>query len=98
MYFEQLTEMHLNYPKTASTTLYAAPIVFDRNAHIVPALVRIADIQVSLFSYYFSVLFHESSEPGSSSLGIHLCRVSAPEIAPSFGLCLPKWLFTMLIR
>lgn len=45
IYFEQLTTMHLEYPKTASTTLYAAPIVFDRNAHIVPALVRIADIQ-----------------------------------------------------
>ena len=37
--------MHLKFPKTAPTTLYAAPIVFDRNAHIVPALVRIADIQ-----------------------------------------------------
>jgi hypothetical protein len=44
-YFEHLNEMHLEFPKTASTTLYAAPIVFDRNAHVVPALVRIADIQ-----------------------------------------------------
>jgi hypothetical protein len=37
--------MHRKYPKTAATTLYAAPIVFDRNAHMVSALVRIADIQ-----------------------------------------------------
>lgn len=43
-YFDHLTEMHLSYPETALTTLYAAPIVFDRNAHNVPALVRVADI------------------------------------------------------
>ncbi|KAG9250013.1 uncharacterized protein F5Z01DRAFT_432474 [Emericellopsis atlantica] len=43
-YFAQLTDMHLNHPDTASTTLYAAPIIFDRNAHSVPAIVRIADI------------------------------------------------------
>lgn len=36
--------MHLSYPKTAMTTLYAAPIIFDRNAHSVPAIVRVADI------------------------------------------------------
>lgn len=36
--------MHLNYPETANTTLYAAPIIFDRNADKVPALVRVADI------------------------------------------------------
>ncbi|KAJ4394168.1 hypothetical protein N0V93_003385 [Gnomoniopsis smithogilvyi] len=28
----------------ANTTLYSAPIIFDRNAHSVPALVRVADI------------------------------------------------------
>jgi hypothetical protein len=36
--------MHLAYPETAQTTLYAAPIIFDRNAHNVPAIVRVADI------------------------------------------------------
>ncbi|KAI0896904.1 glycosyl transferase family group 2-domain-containing protein [Annulohypoxylon nitens] len=43
-YFAHLTSMHLSYPETASTTLYAAPIIFDRNAHAVPAIVRVADI------------------------------------------------------
>ena len=36
--------MHLSYPETAPTTLYSAPIIFDRNAHNVPAIVRVADI------------------------------------------------------
>lgn len=36
--------MHLAYPETATTTLYSAPIIFDRNAHLVPPLVRIADV------------------------------------------------------
>ncbi|OTA92059.1 hypothetical protein M434DRAFT_32180 [Hypoxylon sp. CO27-5] len=43
-YFALLTGMHLSYKDTASTTLYAAPIIFDRNAHAVPAIVRVADI------------------------------------------------------
>ena len=43
-YFAHLTSMHVSYPETALTTLYAAPIVFDRNAHQVPAIVRVADI------------------------------------------------------
>lgn len=43
-YFANITSMHLSYPETATTTLYAAPIVFDRNAHKVPAIVRVADI------------------------------------------------------
>lgn len=43
-YFALITTMHLNYPETANTTLYAAPIIFDRNADKVPALVRVADI------------------------------------------------------
>lgn len=43
-YFAHLSSMHLSYPDTAKTTLYAAPIIFDRNAHSVPALVRVADI------------------------------------------------------
>jgi len=36
--------MHLAYPETATTTLYSAPIIFDRNAHLVPAIVRVGDI------------------------------------------------------
>lgn len=43
-YFTHLTDMHLSHPETANTTLYAAPIIFDRNAHSVPAIVRVADI------------------------------------------------------
>lgn len=36
--------MHLAFPETSSRTLYAAPIIFDRNASQVPAVVRVADI------------------------------------------------------
>ncbi|KAI1779511.1 glycosyl transferase family group 2-domain-containing protein [Hypoxylon cercidicola] len=43
-YFTLLTGMHTSYPDTRSTTMYAAPIIFDRNAHAVPALVRVGDI------------------------------------------------------
>ncbi|KAI0512458.1 glycosyl transferase family group 2-domain-containing protein [Xylaria bambusicola] len=43
-YFALLTSMHNAHPETATTTLYAAPIIFDRNAHEVPAIVRVADI------------------------------------------------------
>lgn len=43
-YFSIATDMHLSYPETAASTLYAAPIVFDRNAHKVFAMVRVADI------------------------------------------------------
>ncbi|EGX92156.1 hypothetical protein CCM_06317 [Cordyceps militaris CM01] len=43
-YFAQVTNMHLSNPDTALNTLYAAPIIFDRNAHNVPALVRTADV------------------------------------------------------
>lgn len=43
-YFAHLTDMHRSFPETASTTLYGAPIIFDRNANSVPAIVRVADI------------------------------------------------------
>lgn len=43
-YFKNIHSMHHEYPETAGTTLYAAPIIFDRNAHLVPAIVRVADI------------------------------------------------------
>lgn len=39
-----MTTMHMAYPDTATTTLYSAPIIFDRNAHNVPAIVRVADV------------------------------------------------------
>jgi hypothetical protein len=43
-YFALISTMHLAYPETATTTLYSAPIIFDRNAHLVPAIVRVADV------------------------------------------------------
>jgi hypothetical protein len=43
-YFTILTNMHLSYSATALTTVYSAPMIFDRNAHSVPAVVRVADI------------------------------------------------------
>jgi hypothetical protein len=43
-YFNNITNMHHAHPETAATTLYAAPIIFDRNAHSVPAIVRVADV------------------------------------------------------
>ncbi|KFY94455.1 hypothetical protein V500_03243 [Pseudogymnoascus sp. VKM F-4518 (FW-2643)] len=43
-YCANISSMHLSYPVTAATTLYAAPIIFDRNSHTVPAIVRVADI------------------------------------------------------
>jgi hypothetical protein len=36
--------MHLACPDSASTTLYTAPISFDRNAHQVPGIVCVADV------------------------------------------------------
>ncbi|KAH8817433.1 glycosyl transferase family group 2-domain-containing protein [Xylogone sp. PMI_703] len=43
-YFTLLSSMHLDHPTTASKTIYAPPIIFDRNAHVVPTVVRVADI------------------------------------------------------
>lgn len=43
-YFALLSGMHLAYPDTAETTIYVPPIIFDRNAHLVPTLVRVADL------------------------------------------------------
>ncbi|EFX04657.1 sphingomyelinase family [Grosmannia clavigera kw1407] len=37
-YFALVAMMHKAYPETATTTLYAAPIIFDRNADRVPAI------------------------------------------------------------
>ncbi|OAA68472.1 hypothetical protein SPI_00667 [Niveomyces insectorum RCEF 264] len=39
-----VTTMHITYAESAATTMYSAPIIFDRNAHNVPAIVRVADI------------------------------------------------------
>jgi hypothetical protein len=43
-YFKLVTDMHVQYPQTAETTIYVPPIIFDRNAHQVPMMVRTADI------------------------------------------------------
>ncbi|KAL7925026.1 glycosyl transferase family group 2 domain-containing protein [Trichoderma austrokoningii] len=43
-YFAQISNMHTVHLETAATTLYATPIIFDRNAHNVNAFVRVADI------------------------------------------------------
>ncbi|KAK5990889.1 hypothetical protein PT974_09164 [Cladobotryum mycophilum] len=43
-YFAHITNMHLDYPATAATTMYTGPIIFDRNAHKVSGAVRVADI------------------------------------------------------
>jgi Glycosyl transferase family group 2 len=43
-YFTLINDMHVAYPKTAETTMYVPPIIFDRNAHLVPRLVRVADL------------------------------------------------------
>ncbi|KAI0176702.1 glycosyl transferase family group 2-domain-containing protein [Pestalotiopsis sp. NC0098] len=58
-FFASLTSMHLAHPETASTTLYSAPIIFDRNANDVPAIVRVADILWSAAG--MSGLYHGSS-------------------------------------
>lgn len=36
--------MHQEHPQTAHSTVYVPPIIFDRNAHLVPSLVRVADV------------------------------------------------------
>jgi hypothetical protein len=36
--------MYSAYPGTAESTIYVPPIIFDRNAHLVPRLVRVADL------------------------------------------------------
>ncbi|KAF8850222.1 hypothetical protein BDZ45DRAFT_751934 [Acephala macrosclerotiorum] len=43
-YFTLINGMHFAYPDTADSTMYVPPIIFDRNAHIVPRLVRVADL------------------------------------------------------
>ncbi|TAQ86661.1 hypothetical protein B7494_g5022 [Chlorociboria aeruginascens] len=43
-YFTLINGMHLSYPETSETTIYVPPIIFDRNAHVVPQIVRVADI------------------------------------------------------
>lgn len=44
-YFSLLTELHLSHDTaTAARTVYTAPLIFDRNAHQLPAIVRVADV------------------------------------------------------
>jgi hypothetical protein len=43
-HFSLINGMHSAYPGTADRTIYVPPIIFDRNAHLVPRLVRVADL------------------------------------------------------
>ncbi|CZS90210.1 uncharacterized protein RCO7_08631 [Rhynchosporium graminicola] len=43
-YFTMINNLHYRNPHTASTTMYVPPLIFDRNAHLVPRLVRVADL------------------------------------------------------
>lgn len=43
-YFSLINNLHYAYPVTADNTMYVPPIIFDRNAHLVPRLVRVADL------------------------------------------------------
>ncbi|RDW94965.1 hypothetical protein BP5796_00728 [Coleophoma crateriformis] len=43
-YFAQITSMHRHYAQTNATTVYVPPIIFDRNSHLVPIPVRVADL------------------------------------------------------
>ncbi|KAL2067501.1 hypothetical protein VTL71DRAFT_1926 [Oculimacula yallundae] len=43
-YFTMINNLHYGNPDTASTTMYVPPLIFDRNAHLVPRLVRVADL------------------------------------------------------
>lgn len=43
-YFSSITGLHFAHPSTSSSTIYVPPIVFDRNSHLVPILVRMADL------------------------------------------------------
>ena len=36
--------MHLDHLDTNGTTIYVPPIIFDRNAHQVPTIIRVADL------------------------------------------------------
>ncbi|KAE8349682.1 glycosyl transferase family group 2-domain-containing protein [Aspergillus coremiiformis] len=43
-YFTEIRRLHYTYVEEAERTLYCCPIIFDRNAHEVPILVRCADL------------------------------------------------------
>ncbi|KAK5131172.1 hypothetical protein LTR08_001258 [Meristemomyces frigidus] len=43
-YFTQVERLHTELPEKNQTTIYLPPIVFDRNLHRVPLLVRTADL------------------------------------------------------
>ncbi|KAG4428940.1 hypothetical protein IFR05_015573 [Cadophora sp. M221] len=43
-HFTIINSLHYGYPDTAPTTMYVPPLIFDRNAHLVPRLVRVADL------------------------------------------------------
>lgn len=43
-YFSELRRLHVEHPDTRHDTIYHCPVVFDRNANTIPALVRAADL------------------------------------------------------
>ena len=43
-YFSQITQSHFDHPDNNRTTIYVSSLVFDRNLHKVPLLVRIGDV------------------------------------------------------
>jgi len=43
-YFNEIRRMHDHHFDEAERSFYASPIIFDRNAHEVPVLVRCADL------------------------------------------------------
>ncbi|KAG8421536.1 hypothetical protein J3458_003409 [Metarhizium acridum] len=67
-YFTSITSMHRAHPDTASTTLYAAPIIFDRNAHTVAAIVRVADTSLVCSRNLWSLQWLSYSSPYFSLL------------------------------
>ncbi|KAH8683206.1 glycosyl transferase family group 2-domain-containing protein [Tricladium varicosporioides] len=73
-YFSLINGMHFRYPQTAETTMYVPPIIFDRNAHLVPTPVRVADLMwagAGLSGHYDT----SSICPPTSVYSLPLCLV-----------------------
>jgi len=75
-YFDILRRRHLRnceQGEVADTTLYMPPIVFDRNAHLVPRFVRVADLM-----WCGAGLSSFSSRPSPNSVGIPTAVYTVP--------------------
>ncbi|KAN0099806.1 hypothetical protein V8E51_013581 [Hyaloscypha variabilis] len=73
-HFSLINSLHRAYPETADTTMYMPPIVFDRNAHLVPRIVRVADILwagAGLSGHYRT----SSTCPPTSVYSLPLCLI-----------------------